>query len=393
MAKKTMHGYSIYRESHTKRNSKILASGVIWAMMQGMADTYILGIETSCDETAAAIIDGGGRVMADVRHSQIATHQPHGGVVPELAAREHISVIDGVIRQALFESKLTASQLTAVAATAGPGLIGGVVVGCMVATGMATALGIPYYAINHLEGHALMARLSEAKVRFPYLLLLVSGGHTQLLAVEGVGTYRLYGETLDDAAGEAFDKSAKALGLPMPGGPSIEQAARGGDPHAFPLPRPLMRRAGCDFSFSGLKTAVVMTWRDLNTHADAKKHHGTAQKDLAASVQQAIADCLVSRCVHGMQRFMDDYEATQPYLVVSGGVAANQVIRQALTTAATKHGFLWSAPPIDLCTDNGVMIAWAARERILAGVDSLPQNLPPRPRWSLANLNETISHA
>lgn len=363
-------------------------------MMQDMADTYILGIETSCDETAAAIVDGEGCVMADTRHTQIATHQPHGGVVPELAAREHVSVIDGVIRQALSEAKLTPQQLTAVAATAGPGLIGGVVVGCMVATGMATALGIPYYAINHLEGHALMARLPKSQVRFPYLLLLVSGGHTQLLAVEGVGRYRLYGETLDDAAGEAFDKSAKALGLPMPGGPSIEQTAEGGDANRFPLPRPLIKWAGCDFSFSGLKTAVVTAWRNLNVHD--KENHSRAQKDLAASVQQAIADCLVSRCVHGMQKFMDDYgggiqSGQQPYLVVSGGVAANKVIRQALTTAAMRHSFLFVAPPISLCTDNGVMIAWAARERMLTGV--LPQNSPPRPRWSLVNLDETASHA
>ena len=352
-------------------------------MIADMTQHYILGIETSCDETAVAIITGDGAILADKKHAQFVTHQPYGGVVPELAAREHIAMIDQCTRQALATASLTPSHLTAIAATAGPGLIGGVLVGAMVGRGMAEALGIPYFTINHLEGHALMARMTEKNLAFPFLLLLVSGGHTQLLAVEGVGSYTLYGETLDDAAGEAFDKSAKVLGLHLPGGPSIETVADKGDSEAFALPRPLAQRAGCDFSFSGLKTALVTAWRGV---ADKTPQ---AQSDLAASLQQAIADCLVSRCINAMQRFRGDYQTStshRPHLVVSGGVAANQVIRHALTHTAQQHGFAFCAPPMHLCSDNGVMIAWAARERLALRLPPAAADFAPRPRWSLTEL-------
>ena len=361
------------------------------AMSVSAASDWVLGIETSCDETAAALLvangDGTARIAGNVIASQLKTHTRHGGVVPELAARQHLASIDRVIGETLAEGNITPKQLTAIAATGGPGLIGGVLVGSMVAKGMASMLGIPYFAINHLEGHALTIRLTQ-RLAFPFLLLLVSGGHSQLLAVKGVGDYALYGTTLDDAAGEAFDKSAKLLGLPLPGGPSIEKMAEGGDASAFVLPRPLALRKGCDFSFSGLKTAVMMAWQK-------SKKTDQARRDLAASIQAAIADCLVSRTTNGMRLFAKHSpQGTKPCLVASGGVAANKVIRAALTEAAMAEGFAFHAPPLNLCTDNGVMIAWAGIERMAAGLPPSAMDFAPRPRWPLTSLQEeATSHA
>ncbi|MGB0181541.1 MAG: tRNA (adenosine(37)-N6)-threonylcarbamoyltransferase complex transferase subunit TsaD [Candidatus Puniceispirillales bacterium] len=338
----------------------------------------ILGIETSCDETAAAIIGDDGHIYANQISSQISVHQRHGGVVPEIAARAHIDQIRTVIEAALAEAQIEAHQLNAIAATAGPGLIGGVLVGTVVAKAMAAALSIPYYAVNHLEGHALTARLTN-QVRFPYLLLLVSGGHTQILAVEGPAKYRLYGATLDDAAGEAFDKSAKALGLPMPGGPNIEALAKSGDATAFDLPRPMIRKPGCDLSFSGLKTAVIQAWDGAGKDAARKP-------DLAAALQQAVCDCLCERSRAAMQAFKNDYDVASPDFVVAGGVAANQTIRDGIKHLSAKEGFAFHAPPVNLCTDNAVMIAWVAAEYQHAGLAPSLRDFAPLPRWPLASL-------
>ena len=344
----------------------------------------ILGIETSCDETAAALVDGDGNIHANQISSQISEHQRHGGVVPEIAARAHIDRIRGVISAAMAEAGAKHSVLGAIAATAGPGLIGGVVVGTVTAKAMAAAMGLPYYAINHLEGHALTARLTHP-VQFPFLLLLVSGGHSQILVVEGPGQYRLYGATLDDAAGEAFDKSAKVMGLPMPGGPNIERLAKQGDASRFDLPRPMIRKPGCAMSFYGLKTAVIQAWENGGKAASEAPH-------LAASLQQAIADCLVNRSRNAMHQFWSDFNIVAPNIapdiVVSGGVAANQVIRHGLETLAEAEGFRFHAPPIALCTDNAVMIAWAAAEYINAGLAASPRDFAPRPRWPLAEMSD-----
>jgi N6-L-threonylcarbamoyladenine synthase len=324
----------------------------------------ILGIETSCDETAAAVVsDAGERIRANIVLSQLAEHRPYGGVVPEVAARAHLDHLDGVIARALDAARIGCGDLAAVAATAGPGLIGGVFVGVMEAKAIALACRIPFIAVNHLEGHALSARL-VAEVAFPYLLLLVSGGHCQLLVVEGVGRYRRLGTTVDDAAGEAFDKGAKLLGLGYPGGPAIERAAASGDGARFHLPRPLKGRPGCDFSFSGLKTA-------LRQQAAA----------LAESLQAAIGDSLVDRTAHAVALFRARWPAGQS-LVVAGGVAANAALRARLAALAASEGLAFVAPPPALCTDNGAMIAWAGLERLQLGLtDAL--DFAPRPRWPL----------
>ena len=338
----------------------------------------ILGIETSCDETAVALVDDARRIRANLVLSQIAEHRPYGGVVPEIAARSHLAALPGLVRQALAEAGATMDDLDGVAATAGPGLIGGVFVGVMLAKGLAAARHLPFVAVNHLEGHALTARLTD-DVAFPYLLLLVSGGHCQLLAVEGVGRFRLYGTTLDDAAGEAFDKTAKLLGLGFPGGPAVEAAARSGDPQRFALPRPLLGRPTSDFSFAGLKTAVRLAAESL-AEDDAQ-----GRADLAASFQAAVADVLADRCKRALALFRADTGRSGP-LVVAGGVAANAALRARLTEVAARAGTTLVAPPPKLCTDNAAMIAWAGLERLRLGLAS-SLDTPARPRWPLQELD------
>jgi N6-L-threonylcarbamoyladenine synthase len=337
----------------------------------------VLGIETSCDETAVAVVSTDGdrlEIRCNLVQSQLAEHAPYGGVVPEIAARAHLDHLDRLIRAALDEAALGFDALDGVAAAAGPGLIGGLIVGTMAAKGIAWAAGKPFVAVNHLEAHALTARLTDA-VEFPYLLLLVSGGHSQLLVCAGVGQYRQLGTTLDDAAGEAFDKSAKLLGLPQPGGPAIAEAARDGNPRRFPLPRPMQGRAGCDFSFSGLKTAI----RDRI--AEAAPNDPQTSADLAAAIELAICDCLVDRTARAVRWFRDRYPQGMS-LVAAGGVAANARLRAHLAALAGDAGLAFVAPAPALCTDNGAMIAWAGVERLRLGLAD-PLDAPVRPRWPL----------
>jgi N6-L-threonylcarbamoyladenine synthase len=339
----------------------------------------ILGIETSCDDTAAAVVtdDGKPRILANAVHTQLDEHRPYGGVVPEIAARAHLELLDPLIRRAMEEAGIGFDALDGVAFTGGPGLIGGVIVGTMTAKAIALVHGLPLLAVNHLEGHALTARLTD-DVAFPYLLLLVSGGHCQLLIVEGVGRYRRLGTTIDDAAGEAFDKSAKLLGLGYPGGPAIERAAATGDATRFALPRPMKGRAGCDFSFSGLKTAVRLAVEKLGG-TDALAAGDVA--DLAASLQAAIAEAIVDRTAHAIERLRAAHPAGST-LVVAGGVAANTALRRGLAALAGQAGLAFVAPPLALCTDNAAMIAWAGLERLRLGLtDDL--DFAPRPRWPL----------
>lgn len=336
----------------------------------------ILGIETSCDETAAAIVTDqpAPHILGQCIHTQLAEHRPYGGVVPEIAARAHLDRLDGVIRRALDDAGLGLDALDGIAATAGPGLIGGVMVGVTTAKAIALARGLPFIAVNHLEAHALTVRLIE-DVPFPYLLLLISGGHCQLLVVDGVGSYRRLGTTIDDAVGEAFDKSAKLLGLGYPGGPAVEAAARSGDPQRFDLPRPMRGKKGCDFSFSGLKTAVRLAVEALPP-ADAQ-----ARADLAASFQRAVAETLADRTAHAAALFRAEHPAGR-HLVVAGGVAANGAIRASLGAVAARYDLSLAAPPPALCTDNGAMVAWAGLERLRLGlVDGL--DFAARPRWPL----------
>ena len=339
----------------------------------------VLGIETSCDETAAAVVDSDRCIRADKVRSQLADHAPYGGIVPEIAARAHIDALDGLIEAALAEAGVGFDGLDGVAATGGPGLIGGVIVGVMTAKGIAAARGLPFVAVNHLEGHALTARLTD-DVAFPYLLLLVSGGHCQLLIVEGVGRYVRLGTTIDDAIGEAFDKTAKMLGLGYPGGPPVEQAARDGDPRRFALPRPMKGRPGCDFSFSGLKTAVRQTIEALPPGRDGGPTASDVA-DLAAAFQQAVGESTADRTRHAIAAFRDRHP-TGDTLVVAGGVAANTHLRGVLQDLAAAEGLRFLAPPQRLCTDNGAMIAWAGVERLRLGMaDRL--DFAPRPRWPL----------
>ncbi|HEY9538961.1 MAG TPA: tRNA (adenosine(37)-N6)-threonylcarbamoyltransferase complex transferase subunit TsaD, partial [Kiloniellaceae bacterium] len=298
------------------------------------SELVVLGIETSCDETAAAVVTARGEIRANLVLSQLDEHRPYGGVVPEIAARSHLDHIDRLVGEAMQQAGLTFAELDGVAATAGPGLIGGVFVGVMTAKAIALAWDKPFLAVNHLEGHALSARLSD-RLPFPFLLLLVSGGHCQLLAVEGVGRYRRLGGTIDDAVGEAFDKTAKLLGLGYPGGPAVEKAAAEGDSAAFALPRPMLGRPGLDFSFSGLKTAV----RQAAEQAGILGGGGEAQvrADLAASFQAAVGDTLADRCAKALMVFQEDYGAAGP-LVVAGGVAANRSLRRRLETVAAAAG-------------------------------------------------------
>ena len=338
----------------------------------------VLGIETTCDETAAAVVrlraGGGGDILADEVMSQIAAHAAYGGVVPEIAARAHIEIVDRLAARALSKAGLKPRDLDGVAAAAGPGLIGGVMVGLMTGKGLALATGKPFIAVNHLEAHALTARLAGG-LAFPYLLLLASGGHTQILAVKGVGDYVRLGATMDDAIGEAFDKTAKLLGLAYPGGPAIEQAALAGDPARFDLPRPLLGRPNADFSLSGLKTATR-----LAAEAAAPLRERDIA-DLCASFQAAIVDVIEDRMRVALQLFRDSVGGAQA-LVIAGGVAANKAIRSALTRFAAQAGLKLVAPPQNLCTDNGAMIAWAGLERLRLGLaDDFAA--PARPRWPL----------
>jgi N6-L-threonylcarbamoyladenine synthase len=339
----------------------------------------VLGIETTCDETAVAVVSDrlgadGGEILSNEVLSQIAQHAAYGGVVPEIAARAHIDVLDRLIVRALANAGVELADVDAIAAAAGPGLIGGVLVGLTAAKGLALAGGKPFIAVNHLEAHALTARLTD-HLDFPYLALLISGGHTQLVAVRGVGDYRRLGSTVDDAAGEAFDKVAKMLGLPYPGGPQIEKLALEGDPHRFDFPRPMLGRGGADFSLSGLKTAVRQEVLKIGTPSEQDV------KDLAASFQAAIVDVIVDRVRAGIRIFSEG-EGRPSGLVIGGGVAANGAIRRALTRLCAESGLRFVSPPANLCSDNGAIIAWAGLERLKRGfTDDL--GFAPRPRWPL----------
>ncbi|MBP1887739.1 tRNA (adenosine(37)-N6)-threonylcarbamoyltransferase complex transferase subunit TsaD [Sinorhizobium mexicanum] len=352
------------------------------------APLRILGIETSCDETAASVVlrekDGSGRILGDVVLSQLEEHSAYGGVVPEIAARAHVEALDTLIEEALLRAGVKLQDIDAIAATSGPGLIGGLIVGLMTGKAIARATGKPLYAVNHLEGHALTARLTDG-LTFPYLMLLVSGGHTQLILVKGVGDYERWGTTIDDALGEAFDKTAKLLGLPYPGGPAVERAARTGDPKRFDFPRPLVGDARLDFSFSGLKTAVRQAAQSLEpvTEQDIA--------DICASFQRAISRTLKDRVGRGLKRFKGEFATVeQPALVVAGGVAANQELRATLQELCDQNGFRFVAPPLQLCTDNAAMIAWAGAERLAAGLAADGLDVAPRSRWPLDNQAQAL---
>lgn len=338
--------------------------------------TLVLGIESSCDETAVALVTAEGEILAEQIASQYAEHRPFGGVVPELAARAHAERLAPMVEEVLSDAGLALDDVDVIAATSGPGLIGGVMVGLVTGQALSFATGKPLMAINHLEGHALSPRLADRNLDFPYLLLLVSGGHCQLIVVEEVGRYRRLATTIDDAAGEAFDKVAKMLNLGFPGGPAVERAAAKGDPAAVPLPRPLVGSKEPHFSFSGLKTAVLRA-------VETGKY---SPEDLAASFQQAVADCLKDRT----RRALKDLSGMNA-LVVAGGVAANKQVREALEVVAGAHDFPFIAPPMHLCTDNAAMIAWAAQERIAAGLDGA--EAVARPRWPLDPSAEPVRGA
>jgi N6-L-threonylcarbamoyladenine synthase len=339
----------------------------------------VLGIETTCDETAAAVVerrdDGSGRILSNVIHSQLDEHAPFGGVVPEIAARAHVELLDGIVGRAMTDANIGFSSLQGIAAAAGPGLIGGVIVGLTTAKAIALVHRLPLLAVNHLEAHALTPRL-VAPLAFPYLLFLASGGHTQLLAVQGVGRYTRLGTTLDDAIGEAFDKIAKLLGLPYPGGPHVEKAAAAGDADRFPLPRPMLGRADANFSLSGLKTAVRQV-ADRHTPLT-----GDVVNDLCAGFQAAVIDSTVDRLKASLRLFAHQLGVAPTALVAAGGVAANAAIRAALDGVAVEADIPLLLPPAPLCTDNGAMIAWAGAERLALGLtDALAT--APRARWRL----------
>ena len=348
----------------------------------------ILGIETSCDETAAAIVArdgaGTGTILSNIVRSQLDEHAIYGGVVPELAARAHVTHLDRIIDRASQDAGVPLADLDAIAATAGPGLIGGVLVGLTTAKALAAALGKPLIAVNHLEAHALTARLTDG-IDFPYLMLLVSGGHSQFVFVRGVGHYERWGTTIDDALGEAFDKVAKLLGLGLPGGPQVEKLAAGGDPQRFAFPRPLLNQDRLDFSFSGLKTAVRLAAEDI---APLRPQDVA---DLCASFQRAAADVVGARARSALQRYHNTV-SDHPVLVVAGGVAANQTIGAALRTAADKAKCRIVIPPPALCTDNGAMVAWAGCERLALGATS-GFDFVARPRWPLDSPDMAIPHA
>ncbi|HEY0327486.1 MAG TPA: tRNA (adenosine(37)-N6)-threonylcarbamoyltransferase complex transferase subunit TsaD [Rhodopseudomonas sp.] len=340
--------------------------------------SLVLGIETTCDETAAAVVerrsDGSGRILSNVVHSQIEDHAPFGGVVPEIAARAHVDLLDGIVARAMQQSGVGFKDLSGIAAAAGPGLIGGVIVGLTTAKAIALVHNTPLVAVNHLEAHALTPRLTDA-LQFPYCLFLASGGHTQIVAVLGVGNYVRLGTTVDDAMGEAFDKVAKMLGLPYPGGPQVERAAASGDAERFAFPRPMLGRADANFSLSGLKTAV------RNEAGRLAPLQPQDINDLCAGFQAAALDSTADRLHVGLRIFRERFGAPHA-LVAAGGVAANQAIRGALREVATAAGTQFMIPPPALCTDNGAMIAWAGAERLALGLtDSL--EFAPRARWLL----------
>lgn len=351
------------------------------ATERGSDGLTVLGLETSCDETAASVVRlsaAGAEVLSSVIHSQIDDHAAYGGVVPEIAARSHVEMIDGVTRRAMAEAGLDWSALDGVAATAGPGLVGGVMVGLSYGKAAALARGLPLIAVNHLEGHAVSARLG-AETAYPFLLLLVSGGHCQLLEVRGIGDMSRLGTTIDDAAGEAFDKIAKAMGLGYPGGPALEKLAASGDGARFELPRALLGRKDCDFSFSGLKTAASRLAQTCETEQD--------RADLADAVQKAIARQLAERSERAMKDYAEAHE--HRLFVVAGGVAANKTIRRTLEDLATKHGFAFLAPPMAYCTDNAAMIALAGAERLEKGLTS-DIDVAARPRWPLDETRASV---
>ncbi len=346
-----------------------------------MMTVTVLGLESSCDDTAAAVVRGNAgraRILSSVVHGQDALHAGYGGVVPEIAARAHAEKLDLCVTQALAEAGVTLGDLDAVAVTAGPGLIGGVLAGVMCAKGICAATGLPLIGVNHLAGHALTPRLTDG-VAWPYLVLLVSGGHCQFLIVQGQDDFTRLGGTIDDAPGEAFDKVARLLGLPQPGGPAVESEARKGDPARFAFPRPLLDRPGCDLSFSGLKTALLRQ-RDLIVR---EKSGITRQDraDLCAGFQQAVADVLAEKSRRALARYTALAPAA-PVMAVAGGVAANGVIRAALKETCAAAGVECLAPPLALCTDNAAMIAYAGIERHLAGAHD-DMTLSARPRWPL----------
>jgi len=344
------------------------------ATERGSDGLTVLGLETSCDETAASVVRlsaAGAEVLSSVIHSQIDEHAAFGGVVPEIAARSHVEMIDGVARRAMAEAGIDYAALDGVAATAGPGLVGGVMVGLSYGKAVALARGLPLIAVNHLEGHAVSARLG-AETTYPFLLLLVSGGHCQLLEVRGIGDMSRLGTTIDDAAGEAFDKIAKAMGLGYPGGPALERLAASGDGSRFELPRALLGRKDCDFSFSGLKTAASRLAQTCESEQD--------RADLADAVQKAIARQLSERTERAMLAYAEQHP--HRHFVVAGGVAANKTIRRTLEDLATKHGFSFLAPPMVYCTDNAAMIALAGAERLEKGLTS-DIDVAARPRWPL----------
>jgi N6-L-threonylcarbamoyladenine synthase len=347
-----------------------------------MTDQFtVLGIESSCDDTAAAVVragDGAGTILSSVVWGQADLHAAFGGVVPDIAARAHAERVDIVIEQALSQAGVTLRDIDAIAATAGPGLIGGVLSGVMAAKAMALATGLPFLGINHLAGHALTPRLTHGTA-FPYLLLLVSGGPCQFLIVHAPDRFERIGGTIDDAPGEAFDKTAKLLALPQPGGPHVEREARAGDPRRFPLPRPLLDRPGCDMSFSGLKTALL---RSRDALIAAQGGITTQDRaDLCAAFQTAVADILTEKSRRALAHYLT-LQPAAPAFAVAGGVAANLPVRTALTALADHHGTLFIAPPLALCTDNGAMIAYAGIARLRMGLTD-PLDLPARPRWPL----------
>lgn len=343
----------------------------------------VLGIETSCDETAAAVVErsasGEARILSNIVRSQLEEHAAYGGVVPELAARSHVTYLDGIIAKAADEAGIALADIDAIAATAGPGLIGGVLVGLTTGKALAASLGKPLIAVNHLEGHALTARLTDG-VQFPYLMLLVSGGHSQFVLVRGVGDYERWGTTIDDALGEAFDKVAKLLGLGNPGGPHVERMAMQGDPKRFRFPRPLLKEKTLDFSFSGLKTAVRLAAEEIAPLSEQDV------ADICASFQAAVAEVVRVRAGQALEKF-----GPSATLVVAGGVAANKAIGSALRQAADAAGARLVIPPVALCTDNGAMVAWAGAERLALGAAD-PLDFSAKARWPLDSADMGLSH-
>ncbi|MCR9271840.1 MULTISPECIES: tRNA (adenosine(37)-N6)-threonylcarbamoyltransferase complex transferase subunit TsaD [Mameliella] len=342
-----------------------------------MTSPLILGLESSCDDSAAALLRGR-ELLASVVKGQNELHAAFGGVVPEIAARAHAERLDTCVEEALAEAGVTLQQVDAVAVTAGPGLIGGVLSGVMLAKGLATGLGVPLVGVNHLAGHALTPRLTDG-LAFPYLMLLVSGGHCQFLIVRGAQDFSRLGGTIDDAPGEAFDKTARLLGLSQPGGPSVEARARAGDERRFRFPRPLLDRPGCDMSFSGLKTALLRQRDQLI--ADQGGLHAQDVSDLCAGFQAAVRDVLTEKARRAIALYLDE-APSEPALAVAGGVAANQSLRGSLQALCAETGVRFTAPPLRLCTDNAAMIAYAGGELLAAGVTH-DMSLSARPRWPL----------